>query len=506
MLRLVKTENGFVKGLPAADSHITSFKGIPYAEPPIGELRFCPPKPAKNWNGVKNAFEFSPIPIQTTPGLNKNNIYSKEWAFDSDIPMSEDCLYLNIWTPAKKADEKLPVLFWIYGGSWQVGSTAEMEIDGERIARRGIVVVTVNYRLNVFGFLCHPEITKENPAEPANFGLLDQRLALLWVKKNIEAFGADAQNITIGGQSAGGGSTLRQIGYKPNEGLFKRAFIQSGMFTDCYDDFFPSPTLAQAEKTGEEFFKLLNVRSLNEARLLDVEFIRKKWAEFGGFSKSVATWRPTIDGIFIKGEFLDGIKDKSISPIPLLLGHTSDEFKSHPRVHNNEELVSLAKKNFPNFSDEFFSLVGFPQASTKEVFARGEICRIELAIRLYQKYCEQNNNTAQNFFYEFNVPIPGSDNPGTFHSVDLWFFFETLAKSWRPFSGFHYDVARGMCDYLCNFIKTGNPNGEDSNGNSLPPWTAFSSENNAKMIFDSALHQEKVEPSKVLELFMKERL
>lgn len=196
MLRVAKTENGIVQGLPAADPRITSFKGIPFAAPPIGENRWRAPQPAENWDGVLKAFEFAPVSMQPQMGVDPNDIYVREWHVDPNTPMNEDCLYLNVWTPAKSPDEKLPVFVWYFGGGLQCGYTSEMEFDGERMARRGIVVVTVNYRLNVFGFLCHPEITKESPEAPANFGHLDQQAGLKWVKRNIAAFGGDPDNIT----------------------------------------------------------------------------------------------------------------------------------------------------------------------------------------------------------------------------------------------------------------------------------------------------------------------
>ena len=205
MIKKATVEGGVVVGAPAADPRIFSFKGIPFAAPPVGDLRWRAPRPAENWEGVRNCFEFGPIAMQETPGLDPNAFYSKEWHVDPEIPMSEDCLQLNVWTPAKSADEKLPVMVWIFGGGYQCGYTAEMEFDGERIARRGVILVSVNYRVNVFGFLCHPELTAEDPEFPTNFGHLDQRAGTLWAKNNIAAFGGDPDNVTIFGQSGGGG-------------------------------------------------------------------------------------------------------------------------------------------------------------------------------------------------------------------------------------------------------------------------------------------------------------
>ena len=282
MLRIVKTKQGIVEGIPAADPRITAFKSVPFAKPPLGKLRFAPPQPAEPWEGVRQCYKFPPIPVQPSPDRNPppEDVYSREWSVDPDIPVSEDCLYLNIWTPAKTGKEKLPVYFWIFGGGWQVGHTAEMEFDGERIARRGIVVVTVNYRLNMLGFFCHPEITAENPAAPANFGLLDQRCAMQWVKDNISAFGGDPDNITIGGQSAGGGSVLNQIAFG-TQGIFKRAVVHSGMFYAPDNSFFKQKSLQEAEQCGIDFFNFIGAKNLAEARAIDIQTLRKKWDEYG---------------------------------------------------------------------------------------------------------------------------------------------------------------------------------------------------------------------------------
>ena len=222
MLRTADTENGKVRGLPAADPRITAFKGIPFAAPPVGENRWRASQPAENWQGVRDCFEFAPISVQDIPGIG-DDIYCREWHVDPEIPMSEDCLYLNVWTNAKSAHERKPVLVWFFGGAFQWGYTAEMEFDGERLARRGIVVVTVNYRLGALGFLCHPQLTREQPDAPCNFGCLDQQAGLRWVRRNIAGFGGDPDNITIAGQSAGGGSVMAQMACRDNEGDFRRA-------------------------------------------------------------------------------------------------------------------------------------------------------------------------------------------------------------------------------------------------------------------------------------------
>ncbi len=454
MLRIAKTKFGKIEGLPAADPRITSFKGIPFAKQPVGNLRWHAPVPlddADKWEGIMQAYKFSPIPVQPTPYYDPNDIYCREWSVDKDIPMGEDCLTVNIWTPANAADEKLPVYFWIYGGGWQTGFTAEMEFDGERIARRGIVVVTVNYRLNMFGFLCHPEITAENPEQPANFGLLDQRCAMQWVKDNISAFGGDPENITIGGQSAGGGSVLNQIAFG-TQGIFKRAIVHSGMFYSPDNSFFRQKNLAEAELCGVDFFNFMGVKNLAEARALDTQTLRKKWDEYGGHAKSIATWTPICDEKFVKGDFFALLQKGEVEPVPLILGHTTDEFL-------------------------------FPADPSKPEGPK--IQPLAIAVQKYQEFLEQTGKKADNWYYVFDVPIPGWDNPGTFHSVDLWFWFETLAKCWRPFKGMQYDVSRKMCNYLCNFVKTGNPNGKDCDDTPLPEWKTYTCADTNKMIFNT---------------------
>ncbi|HOB92350.1 MAG: carboxylesterase family protein [Bacillota bacterium] len=501
MLREVRVENGIVRGLPAADPRITSFKGIPFAAPPVGKNRWRAPQPAQDWEGVLEAFQFAPIAMQARPGVDKDNIYSREWHVDPDIPMSEDCLYLNVWTPAKSPDERLPVFVWYFGGGLQVGYPSEMEFDGERIARRGVVVVTINYRLNVFGFLCHPEITKEAPDAPANFGHLDQQFATRWVQRNIAAFGGDPDNITIGGQSAGGGSVLAQLTSPQNEGLCQRAIIQSGIFAPVYPSNHMPPrgrSLADAERDGVRFFETLGVSSLEEARSLDAEYIMAKALEYKGF------WGTVVDGAFCVGNPFELFLDNKRLTVPVLLGHTSDEFFSKPRVETKDQLKDLAVKMFGDDADEFLRLCGFESGSIDEVLERASVNSIEYAIRLVGKANADTGANTPLYYYVFDAEIPGWDNPGTFHSVDLWFFFETLAKCWRPFVGKHYDLARQMCNYWANFIKTGDPNGKDATGEDMPQWSPYTPQEPYGMVFCDRSEFTREKPSALVEFLVEQ--
>ncbi|WP_284639410.1 carboxylesterase/lipase family protein [Paenibacillus silviterrae] len=504
MLRVVKVENGIVQGLPAADPRITSFKGIPFAAPPVGENRWRAPQTVKDWDGMLKAYDFAPVSMQVRQKIDVNNIYTREWAVDPDIPMDEDCLYLNVWTPANCPDEKLPVFVWYFGGGLQVGHTAEMEFDGERIARRGIVVVTINYRLNVFGFLCHPDITAEAPEAPANFGHLDQQFATQWVKRNIASFGGDPDNITIGGQSAGGGSVMSQLTSPQNEGLFQRAIIQSGAITPLYPGGrMPRGRriLAEAEQDGVNFFEFLGVSSLAEARKLDAEYLRDKMLEY---NKGFGFWGTVIDHVFSVGIAYDLFLENKRWKVPVLWGHTSSEFFSVPNVKTHGEFRQLAVEMFGDDADEFLALCHAESDNIDEVVNNASVSSFEYAIRIA---AQANADTGANiplYYYNFDAEIPGWDNPGTFHSVDLWFFFETLAKCWRPFVGKHYDLARQMCNYWANFIRSGDPNGKDSTSEDMPLWEPYTPEAPYGMVFKDKSEFVRIQPSDVMIFLVKQ--
>ena len=475
MLRTVKTENGFVRGIPAADPRITAFKGIPFAAPPVGDLRWKAPQPAADWEGVRDCLEFAPISVQNIPGLNKDDIYTREWNVDPEIPMDEDCLYLNVWTPAKSADEKLPVYVWYFGGGLQVGNPAEMEFDGERLARRGIVVVTVNYRVNVFGFLTHPEITAESPDAPANFGHLDQQAGLLWTKRNIAAFGGDPDTITIGGQSAGGMSVLAQLNCPANKGNIQGAIVESGIFMGFYQPRMLE-TLADAEKRGEDFFRFLGVKDLKEARALPAEYIRDKNIEYQG------RWGTVTDGLFQPDNYMESLRKGKLLDVPLMMGYTDDEFFAAPEATTMEELKALAKERFGEKAEEFLSLIKADEG-LEAAKQNASVSTIKNAVHGAYRLMEDNGMQSPRYFYGFGPEIPGWDHPGAFHSSDLWFFFETLAKCWRPFTGKHYDLARQMCNYWANFVKTGDPNGDDADGTPMEKWDAYTKDSPACMGF-----------------------
>ena len=445
MLRETTTENGKVRGLPGNDPRITAFKGIPFAAPPVGENRWKAPQPCKDWDGTLDAFNFGPISMQDTPGVGDDLVYNREWHVDPQIPISEDCLYLNIWTPAKTAAEKLPVLVWIYGGGFQWGYTAEMEFNGEALAERGVIVVSIAYRLGCFGFMAHPEITSESPSAPSNFGLLDQKAGLAWVKRNIASFGGDPDRITIAGQSAGGASVQHQLSCMDNKDIIKAAAIFSGIIRlkNADADIFNPLNLQQAEDLGKEFFESLGVKDLEEARKLTS---RQLLDGYNKFAQDHRRMFPIVDGFFSKADPTENLISGNCIDVPIIAGNTTDEF-----------------------SDAGVNMV---ELSVKDVLLKAE-----------------KNRPDQNFYYyRFDPDIPGDGHkgdsyPGTFHSVDLWFFFNSLHMCHRPYEGRHFDLANQMCDYFANFIKTGDPNGNGKDRTPLPKWDTYKDEARNEMEF-----------------------
>ena len=476
MLKLVKTENGLVRGLPGNNTRISVFKGIPFAAPPVGENRWKAPQPCKDWDGIYDAYKFAPISVQDQPGVG-TDIYCREWHVDPDIEISEDCLYLNVWTPAKSEDDKLPVLVWFFGGGFQWGYTAEMEFNGENLAKKGIIVVSVNYRLGAIGFLSHPDLFKESPDAPANFGMLDQLAGLKWVKKNIASFGGDPENITIAGQSAGGGSVLNHLTSRSSIGLYQKAVILSGIIQFPYipDSVISPKEIDEACSYGVKFFDRLGVKTIEEARKLDVSYIREVYAKFRETEGFFFT--PMIDKVFLEDNPLSLFAQGKHAHVPLMSGNTFDEFPCFIQADSDEKFKAKAGDIFGDKTDEFLS---FPEAQKTNGNMHAPVRAIECAVK-----AAFSHNDKPSYYYSFEPDIPGYDNPGTFHSVDLWFFFDNLGECWRPFTGRHFDLARNISTYFVNFIKNGDPNGTDVDGKTLAMWKPYTPSEKNEMHFTS---------------------
>lgn len=472
MLRQTITENGAVRGVAAADPKVTVFRGIPFAQPPVGELRWRAPQPAQNWSGVRMCDNFGPPSMQEEP-KDENAFYTKEFYVAPDVPMSEDCLYLNVWTPAKSADEKLPVMVWIFGGGMSVGYTSEPEFDGTRIARRGIVFVSINYRLNSFGFLAHPDLTREGRSQGecgTNFGLLDQSAGLQWVKRNIHSFGGDPDKVTLFGQSAGGRCVWMHMTAPSDRGLFHRAILQSAGMGGGITRY---PNLLEAEEKGVRFLQHLGVSSINEARMLPAKVLRDKTLTFTGHR-----WGPVIDGNYLPEAPLTAVASGRSHNVELLMGSTLRDPDGFRMGTNAEEFKAHAQKFYGKDFSTFWALSGIQNAVSllhyyeSAAFSTFEIGNAYVA----KKWLEHGRKPV--YLYRFNPEIPG-DDAGSFHSSDLWFVFETLANCWRPFVGKHYDLARRMCDSWTSFAATGNPNGKKAQ----PYWLPCTTENQHVMYF-----------------------
>ena len=493
MNRTVRTENGLVRGAAAGIPTITAFKGIPFAAPPVGANRWRVPQPVKDWEGVRECYTFAPAAMQQRPYADFENMYIKEFWNDPDFDQSEDCLYLNIWTPAKTYDEKLPVAIWYYGGGMQCGYTSEMEFDGQYIASRGVVFVSIAYRVGVFGYLAHPEITAQGKANGqgfANFGLHDQNAGLKWVKRNIAAFGGDPDSITIFGQSAGGRSVLFQSMTPYNKpGDITRVITQSGGGIPLQG--YSYPTLAEAEKAGEAFFESIGVMTLDEARAIDAEKLRKLGVDYKG-----TRWGVCIDGDFVPDHPRNLLAKGKFLHVPMMCGYTKDDMGGSPKFENKDMLRAYLDRLFGADADKILSVAEKESADFEGAAKACAINGQRLGNELLAKKLVSLGLDA--YFYCFDSDMPG-DDAGAFHSSELWFVFQTLAYCWRPFEGRHFELARMVCNYWTNFMKTGDPNGLDKNGKPMPTWEKYSEEKPFAMRLHAVPEMETEKPSKAVE-------
>lgn len=494
MNRTVKTENGLVRGLAAGYTTITSFKGIPFAAPPVGDLRWRVPQPAENWEGVRDCYTFAPACMQQRNHKDFENMWIREFYIDDDVEMSEDCLYLNVWTPSKTFDDKLPVVVWYYGGGMQSGYTSEMEFNGEFMARRGVVFVSVAYRVNVFGYLAHPEITAEGKANGegyANFGLHDQRAATAWVRRNIAAFGGDPEKITIMGQSAGGRSVLFHATSRYTEkGDFARIISQSGGGIPFSSNHYNYPTLEEVEENGVKFFEHLGVKNLAEARKVDAETLRQAGLSFKGIR-----WGVAVDRDFVPDHPLKLLTGGKFQQVPIMCGYVGQDMGGMQAFKNEDEIHAYLADLFGEDGEKIFDLAKKDSADFAELNDKICVNGQRFGNELLAKRVYDCGLPA--YLYCFDSDMPGDDNVGAFHSSELWFTFETLRFCWRPFEGRHYDLARKVCNYWTNFIKSGDPNGNDHDGTPMPRWEKYTEDAPYGMYLAGIPHMKEEKPAPV---------
>jgi para-nitrobenzyl esterase len=485
----VKTANGIIEGAGASADGVRSFKGIPFGQPPVGDLRWREPQPVKNWSGVRKADQFGPRCMQRT---SPNSDY---W-FRSN-GMSEDCLYLNVWTPAKSDRERLPVLVYIFGGGFQNGDGSEPRYDGESMASKGMVAVSVNYRTNIFGFFSHPELTSESPHHASgNYGLLDQVAALQWVERNIAAFGGDPRRVTIAGESAGSIAVSALMGSPLSRKLIAGAIGESGALFSSL----PPRPLAETEQDGVKFAASAGADSLKSLRAMSSEQIQEvvaKGAAIGGFSAGTASVRfnTNLDGYFLPKPLAEIFAAGEQSKVPLLAGSNSEEQGARAVLGTSEptpeNFANAVRRLYSERADEVLKV--YAPSTTEEVLeAATHLASARFVGHSTWKWTELQVKTGNKPVYRYLYtrirpkytspngatppPAPKGGPPapprGASHSAEIQYAMGNLPLdkryAWEPAD---YKVSEQMQAYFVNFIKTGNPNGAG-----LPNWPAYASD------------------------------
>lgn len=442
---VVKVEGGLVEGVPAEIAGVTVYRGIPYAAPPLGNLRWKAPQPVIPWQGVKKADKFGHPGYQSVhyPGG-----YTTEWGYGDEAPYSEDCLYLNVWTKAPgDPSRKLPVALWIHGGGYQEGWGSEPEFDGQEIANKDVALVSINYRLGIFGFMPHPELSAESPHHVSgNYGIQDQIQALRWIRVNIAQFGGDPDNVMIFGQSAGAGSVRTLCASPLTRGLFNKAIIMSGGGLSTAKEsstpaVFRPITMQQAEQNTKKIMDWAGLTSLEKMRKASTEMLYSLGRIYQAATgdKIGITQFPIVDGYVSTETFDDAAVNGDLPNIPIMIG-----------------------------------------------FTLNDIMRMGEGIGLFCTTMEKQGRIA--WAYQFARPLPtdGRSNvlEGAFHSSDLWYVFKSLKhNTWRPWTAGDWQLSERMLTAWTNFCKYGNPNGNADPKDKKAEWKPYTKKNPQMMVF-----------------------
>ncbi len=445
----VRTKAGLIAGVPGDHPSVTVYKGIPFAAPPVGKLRWHAPVAPAAWQGTRKADHFSASCIQNI--VEERKPWTHEFMAHGEI--SEDCLYLNVWTPAGSANAKLPVLMWIHGGGNTEGSGSVAAYDGEGLARQGLVVVTVNYRLGVLGFYSHPELTAESDRHASgNYALLDLVAALQWIHANIAGFGGDPDRVTVAGQSAGASNTHSLTASPLARGLFHRAIAESGSGVGGGR----SPrTLADAEKDGFRFAEAKGAHSLAELRAMP-------WKEL---TAPVSGFRfgPVVDGYFLPASIDEVFAQGKQNDVPTLTGCNADEGGAvpHPAV-TLAAFEEEARRRFAGEAHTFLEL--YPATSDAEAgTAQNESARDQERVSMYLwavRRAKTAKTNAYNYFWNHALPGPDVEKYGAFHSSEVPYALHSLNRSDRPFTAADRKIEAEVSSYWVNFATTGDPNGK----------------------------------------------
>lgn len=464
---VVTVTGGQVAGTVSRDGEVRSFKGIPFAAPPVGDLRWKSPQPVKPWTGVRKGDRFGPSPMQGTPAP------FGPWSAEYLIPkeqISEDCLYLNVWTGAESASQKRPVLIWIYGGGFNSGGSGVPIYDGEATARKGVVFVSVNYRVGPFGFLALPELTKESGHNASgNYGLMDQIAALQWVRQNIAQFGGNPNNVTIAGQSAGSMAVNCLVASPLAKNLFKKAIAESGAgFARPY------PTLQQAEEAGLKTMQSMSAASLADLRALPAEEILKKGQGGRG---------PIIDGYVLPQSIAAIFAAGKQNDVALLTGWNEDEGMAFGPPKTADAYRKQMEEQYGADAPDF--LKHYP-GTTDEEAARSQLNLSRDMVFGAQNYAWANVQSKQNkpvYVYRLARKLPatgGYARYGAFHTGEVAYAYDNLRfidRSLRPLEPKDDELAKTISTYWVNFMKNGNPNGDG-----LPQWPAYSTNHKQVMM------------------------
>ncbi len=464
----VTVEGGLVQG--TSEDGLTVYRGIPFAAPPVGDLRWRAPQPAAKWEGVRQATKFAPGPMQGgNPPSGK----------------SEDCLYLNVWTPAKSASDRIPVLVWIHGGGFGAGATSERNYTGEKLAPKGVVLVSIAYRVGQLGFLAHPELSAESPKHVSgNYGLLDMVAGLQWVQKNIAAFGGDPGKVTIFGESAGGIAVSMLCASPLAKGLFHGAISQSGgSFGPPRPTTFPGENLkrlADAERSGQAYAKTAGVSSIAE--------LRKIAADKLPTGRGLGMPWPVIDGCVIPDDQYKLYEASRFNDTPILVGYNSDEGASFSPPKTPEDYITSVKTRYGPHAESL--LKAYPAGTGKVAKTARDLAR-DAAFGWHTwswARLQAKNGESKVFYYYFDQhPEYPADSPragyGSPHGQDVAYVFQHLNPSNPQTTKADLEISEAMATYWTNFAKRGDPSGEG-----VPAWPAFSDADPVVMYFGPTPH------------------
>ncbi len=467
---VVRVENGLLAGLRSTDGAVMSFKGVPFAAPPVGELRWKEPQRAADWAGVRPADAYGPSPMQPVP--RPFNVYTEEFLIPAE-PVSEDCLYLNVWTGATSPAERRPVIVWIYGGGFGSGGANVPIYEGEALAARGVVFVSINYRVGVFGFFAHPELTKESPHKASgHYALMDQLAALQWVQRNIAVFGGDPGNVTVAGQSAGAMSISALAGSPLAKGLFRRVIAESGSLL-VRDGAFRTVDRPVAEQSGVEMMKAAGAKSLAELRARPAEAILEGLR--GRFF-------PVVDGYVLPAPVPELYANGPPLELDLLTGWNADETRGAPQVNAAEYREQLRVRFGP---DSLAVLRQYPAendadaAVSQRAFSRDET----FGVAGFKWAMLQARAGRRAYVYSFERKPPARGEfvrYGAFHTAEVPYALGTLTYLQnRPLQAIDRTLSNQMMAYWVNFARNGDPNGPD-----LPVWTPFAATTGGSLTLD----------------------